>query len=124
MKYGKNMAPPTITILRLREKKWHFFPHYSKTKTLVSFKCSKVCVNWMYDSYDPTAICFLNLHECIAKPKQQDWEPFNSKKKNGMENDDDEDELLKNIKQAVNYVQSVAPCKNMASKAIKAKKKM
>ena len=38
------VAPPTIPILRLREK-MAFFPHYSKTKALVSFKFSKrMCV--------------------------------------------------------------------------------
>ena len=38
------VAPPTIPILRLREK-MSFFPHYSKTKALVSFKFSKsMCV--------------------------------------------------------------------------------
>ena len=39
----------------------------------------------MYYSHDLTAIYFSNLRECIAKSKQQDWEPFNSKNKHGME---------------------------------------
>ena len=46
----------------------------------------------MYDSYDPAAICFLNLRECIAKAKQ-DWNYLI-----GMEND---------VKEAVEYVDAV-----------------
>ena len=58
----------------------------------------KAYVNWMYDSYDLPAICFLNLCEYIAKAKQQD-----SNHLIGMENDD-EDESLKNATKTVNYV--------------------